>query len=195
MTFCNQCGQGNQDDAGFCVQCGAPLGEGAPDAQVTAPASQPPAGPPGAAVPSSQPGMAPPPPGAPAPPPATTEDGPGVPPPGYAPAPQYRAQVPTDPMAVASLVLGIVSWFFCPVVAGVLAIVFGYIGRRNVRESNGALQGEGFCTAGLVLGFINLGIALLAVVIVLIVVIIAAASSNAWNMAAPAALALLAALA
>jgi len=98
-------------------------------------------------------------------------------------------------MAIASLVMGIVSWFFCPLVAGVLAIIFGYLGRRNIRESNGALQGEAFCTAGLVLGFINLGIILLVVLIILIVIIIAAASSNAWNVATPAVLAVLAALA
>lgn len=25
MRFCQNCGQGNQDDAAFCIQCGAPL--------------------------------------------------------------------------------------------------------------------------------------------------------------------------
>ena len=195
MIFCNQCGQGNQDDAGFCVQCGAPLAESAAGTPETAPYSQPPAGTPETAGLPPQPGAAPPPPGAPAPPVVTADSIPGIPPPGYAPAPQYRTQVPTDPMAIASLVMGIVSWFFCPLVAGVLAIIFGYLGRRNIRESNGALQGEAFCTAGFVLGLINLGIILLVVPILLIVTIIPAATSNAWNVATPAVLAVLAALA
>ena len=162
MKFCNQCGQGNQDDAAFCVQCGAGLpaeGEGAGTAG--APAQ-------GAAPPPQD--MPPPPPGvAPGPPPP-----PGMPPPGYA-APMPRRG--TDGMAIASLIMGIGGFFICPLIMSVLAVIFGYIGRRNIAESNGMLEGDSFCTAGIILGFIGIGLVVLFGIIWAIIAIIAATSN------------------
>jgi uncharacterized membrane protein len=89
-------------------------------------------------------------------------------------------------MAVASLVAGIASWVLCPVIASVLAVVFGYIAKRNIKESNGALGGDGFATAGIILGFANLGISLLVVIIIVIAAIVAGTHSNSWNMITPA---------
>ena len=79
-------------------------------------------------------------------------------------------------MAIAALVAGIAGFFICPVIAGVLAIIFGYMARRNIRESGGALGGDSFATAGIILGFIQLGIAL--IVIVIWIIVLAAASTN-----------------
>lgn len=197
MNFCEQCGQGNQDDAAFCVQCGAALpasgSESAPQGggQATpiegaVSAQPPPEGappPPGAAVPPPS-GMPPPPPGAQAPPPgqAWAPPGPpgppGMPPPGYVPV----ARKNTDGMAVAALIMGIAGFFFCPLVLGVLAVIFGYMGRRRIAESNGVLEGDSFCTAGIILGFIQIGIMLLVGIIWAIIAIIAA-TSNASSMA------------
>ena len=94
-----------------------------------------------------------------------------MPPPGY-PQP-YRQQAPTDGMAIAALVAGIVGFFICPVIAGVLAIIFGYMARRNIKESGGALGGDSFATAGIILGFIQLAIALIVIVIWIIVLVVA----------------------
>ena len=96
-----------------------------------------------------------------------------MPPPGY---PQYRQQAPTDGLAVAALIAGIAGFFFCPIVGGVLAIIFGYMARRNISESGGRLGGDSFATAGIILGFIQLGITL--VVILIWIIILAAASTN-----------------
>lgn len=93
-------------------------------------------------------------------------------------------------MAVASLVAGIVSWFFCPLIAAILAIIFGYMAKRNIRESNGALQGEGFATAGIILGFVNLAVFLLVVIIIIIVAIVAG-TTNTTNLVTPTLLAAL----
>jgi len=201
MKFCEQCGQGNQDDAAFCVQCGAALpasgSESAPQGggQATpiegaVSAQPPPEGapplPPGGAVAPPPPGM-PPPPGAQAPPPgqAWVPPGPpagppGMPPPGYVPV----ARKNTDGLAVASLIMGIVGFLLGCIlpVTGVLAVVFGYMGRRRIDESNGALEGDSFCTAGIILGFIQIGITVLIGIIWAIIAIIAA-TSNASAMA------------
>jgi Domain of unknown function (DUF4190) len=67
----------------------------------------------------------------------------------------YRAQR-TNGLAVASLVLGIVS-FFCvgflfPV--PLLAIIFGHVSLDRIGRSGGAEKGRGLAIAGLVLGWI-----------------------------------------
>ncbi len=159
MKFCNQCGQGNPDDAAFCVQCGTPVDEGAGAAPPVIEGAAPPpmedAAPP-------VPGMPPPPPGM-----------PGMPPPGYAPL----ARRQTDGMAVAALIMGIGGFFICPLVFGVMAVIFGYLGRGNIQKSGGVLEGDSFCTAGIILGFIQIGISLFFIILWVIIAIIAASSS------------------
>jgi hypothetical protein len=80
-------------------------------------------------------------------------------------------------MAVAALIMGIAGFFFCPLVLGVLAVIFGYMGRRRIAESNGMLEGDSFCTVGIVLGFIQIGIVLFVGIIWAIIAIIAATSN------------------
>ena len=69
-------------------------------------------------------------------------------------------------MAVASLVLGIL-WFGG--VGAVLAIIFGAVARRSIRESNGTESGEGLATAGLILGIIGVVATVLFWVIIIAV--------------------------
>jgi hypothetical protein len=71
-----------------------------------------------------------------------------------APAPATR----TSGMAVASLVLGIVSVFCLGflVVVPILAIVFGHISLDRIAQSGGWVKGRGLAIAGAVLGWIML---------------------------------------
>ena len=66
------------------------------------------------------------------------------------------------------MVLGIVGFVVCGVGA-VLALVFGYKARREIDESGGRQKGRGMAVAGIVLGWIWIG---LLVVIVLIAVLV-----------------------
>jgi hypothetical protein len=76
------------------------------------------------------------------------------PPPAYPGVPHVAQR--TNGLAVASLVLGIVS-FFCmgflfPV--PLLAIIFGHLSLDRIARSGGAEKGRGLAIAGLVLGWI-----------------------------------------
>jgi hypothetical protein len=88
----------------------------------------------------------------------------GQPPAGYAPhgyGPYGYGPPPTpgtNGMAIASLVLGII-WIYW--LGSVLALVFGYIARKQIRERGEA--GSGLATAGIVLGWI--GVATLVLVV------------------------------
>ena len=80
-------------------------------------------------------------------------------PPAYAIpyAPQH-----TNNMSIASLVSGILAWPLCPIVGGVLAVIFGHVARNQIKQSGEA--GGGMAIAGLVLGYANIGVALLGII-------------------------------
>jgi uncharacterized protein DUF4190 len=62
----------------------------------------------------------------------------------------------TSPLATTSLVLGIVGLLCCPLFAvSAAAVVTGWLGKRQVRESRGAYSGEGLANIGLALGLLS----------------------------------------
>lgn len=92
-----------------------------------------------------------------APPPGGTVSSvhnPNFPPPpmGYV-APQRSAQ--TSGAAIASLVIGIISFLFCPLIGSIAAVVCGHVARSNIRNSRGTLSGDGLAVAGLVMGYLG----------------------------------------
>ena len=82
---------------------------------------------------------------------------------------RWMQQAPgTSGRATASLVLGLLGLVFCPLICSVLALVFGYQGRREIDASGGQLSGRGSATAGIVLGWVGVviyGLFLLLIVI------------------------------
>jgi len=66
-----------------------------------------------------------------------------------------------SPRAVASLVLGILSYLACPLVFGIAAIVLGS-GERS-----------GIARAGVILGWINVALSILILLLVVIVAVFA----------------------
>lgn len=71
-----------------------------------------------------------------------------TPPPAWAGAPRR----PTNGMAIASLVLGIL-WLWW--IGSILALVLGYKARRQIDETGE--EGRGLATAGIVLGWVGMG--------------------------------------
>ncbi|KAA2285505.1 DUF4190 domain-containing protein [Arenimonas fontis] len=65
---------------------------------------------------------------------------------------------PTSGLAVTSLVAGILGWIMLPVLASLVAVVTGHMARSEIRRANGAIEGDGMALAGLILGWINLGL-------------------------------------
>lgn len=81
---------------------------------------------------------------------------------GYAPSP------PKNDLAVWSLVTGILSYVFCPLLLGIAAIITGTMSRRAADE--GLANNRGMGTAGLILGWINVALSLLAIVFFVIAI-------------------------
>jgi uncharacterized protein DUF4190 len=78
--------------------------------------------------------------------------------------------------STAALVLGILGLVLCPFICSILALVFGYQGRREIDASGGSMSGRGNATAGIVLGWI--GVAFCVLFILLIVVGLLAGDSG-----------------
>ena len=76
---------------------------------------------------------------------------PGVPV-GYYPYGAPIQKPPANGLAIASMVLGII-WLWG--VGSILALIFGYRAKRQIRQSNGTEGGGGMATAGIVLGWVG----------------------------------------
>lgn len=82
--------------------------------------------------------------------------------------PMISSMAKTDGMAIAALVLGILSPLCCGLVSGLPAIILGIVGMNKIKESNGRLTGKGFCIAGIICGSAGIVFMILLVVIGLI---------------------------
>jgi Domain of unknown function (DUF4190) len=105
----------------------------------------------------SQPPPGPPPAGPPSPPPIPpTPPAWGGPPPGTI-YPGSGASAPTTSgLAIASLVTGLFFW--CWAIPGIVAIVLGHIALEQIEDSDGVKRGKGMAIAGIVLGWVGIGI-------------------------------------
>ena len=153
---CANCGRAFRGGERFCEWCGTPKTPDTAGVQASGSVSPP----------SSPYGGAPPPP----PPPAYAYGASPYPPPGAMP-PGYQGYPPaaqtTNGLSIASLVLGIV-WVFG--IGAILAVIFGFVARKQINESGGRQSGSGMALAGIILGFV--GIAGLIIWIVAVAAIV-----------------------
>jgi hypothetical protein len=77
-------------------------------------------------------------------------------------------------------VLGIAGWPLCGL-GSVLAIILGFVARSQIRASGGREGGDGLAMAGIILGFVVVG---LMVAYFIVVLIIAASRGTTSSMGA-----------
>src|SRR5690606_18973594 len=69
----------------------------------------------------------------------------------------------TSTLAIVSLVSGILGWTLFPFLGSLAAIITGHLARAEIRREPDRLEGDGFAIAGLVLGWLAVAFAILAV--------------------------------
>ncbi|MDQ6648274.1 MAG: DUF4190 domain-containing protein [Pseudomonadota bacterium] len=79
--------------------------------------------------------------------------------------PLSRPAPTTSPLAVVSLVFGILGWTLLPFIGAVVAIVCGHLARSEIRRSHidHRAEGDGMAVAGLVLGYSQLILSVMAI--------------------------------
>lgn len=91
--------------------------------------------------------------------------------PGYPPA-----VATTSGMAIASLVLSLLGFVILPLIGPVLGVIFGHMALGEIKRSNGAVEGQGLAMAGLIIGYIQLGLLLLFCAFLVVIAIISASA-------------------
>lgn len=91
-------------------------------------------------------------------------------PPPYGSPPYGPPAPPTSSLAITSLVAGLVAWFVLPVIGALVAVITGHMARGEIRAQRGQLAGDGMALTGMILGYIQLVLAVLALLVILAMV-------------------------
>ena len=71
--------------------------------------------------------------------------------------------LPSSTLATISMIAGILGFFFLPLIASVVAIWTGYEARKETRSVPPRASGDGMATAGIVMGWIQIGLAVVGI--------------------------------
>jgi hypothetical protein len=99
----------------------------------------------------------------------------------YQPPPQgpyYQQMPPESGNATAALLLGIAGIFVCPIVCSILAIVYGKKAYSEIDASNGYMRGRGQAQAGIVLGWVGLGLCVAGVLAFVALIVLSVGSAT-----------------
>jgi len=76
--------------------------------------------------------------------------------------------LPLNLMAMVSFILGLTSYFMIPVLGAIGAVVTGHLAKQEMKAKPYTFSGEGFATAGLILGYAHLALTLITIIFVII---------------------------
>lgn len=99
-------------------------------------------------------------------------------PPAAVPPPSINPK--DSPLALTSLITGILGWTILPLLGSIAAIITGHLGKKEIKESHGALTGDGMATTGLILGYIQIGFIVLSLIAVIILLLVL--PKNNWGL-------------
>ena len=84
----------------------------------------------------------------------------------------------TSGLAIASLVCGITAWTILPIVlTAIAAVILGHLAKKEIRAAGGTITGNGMATAGLILGYVNMALFVVAICVISFLMI----NSNSIN--------------
>lgn len=74
--------------------------------------------------------------------------------------PQYTnySVLPSSTLAIVSLIAGVLGFMMLPVIGSIIALWTGYLARKETRAVPPRASGDGLATAGIVMGWIQLGL-------------------------------------
>lgn len=85
--------------------------------------------------------------------------------------PAYPTVKPQSTLAIVSLITGILGWTILPFISSIVAVITGHLAKKEIRESGGAMSGDGMALAGLILGYTMIGLAILGIILFFTVIV------------------------
>ena len=79
------------------------------------------------------------------------------------PAPQATPGTKTNTMALVALIAGILGLTLFPFLGSIAAVITGNMGRKEIAASAGAETGDGMAMAGVIMGWIGIGLGVLGI--------------------------------
>ncbi len=83
---------------------------------------------------------------------------------------EHQVESKTSFWAILSLISGIANYVGLPFFGALGAIIMGYVARDEIKKSQGQIEGERLANAGLVLGWIGIGLGVLTFCLVVMLI-------------------------
>jgi hypothetical protein len=80
-----------------------------------------------------------------------------------------------------SLATGIAAWIILPIVGALTAVITGHLAKKEIRESSGQLGGDGFATAGIVLGYVQLVLVVIPLCLIILLALMGPAIGSVFS--------------
>ena len=71
--------------------------------------------------------------------------------------------LPTSPLAIVSMIAGILGFMGLPIIASIVAILTGYAARKETRSVPPKAMGDGMATAGIIMGWVQIALSVVAI--------------------------------
>ena len=72
-------------------------------------------------------------------------------------------------LAIVSLVCGIGAYVVVPLIGAIVAVICGHLAKKEIKNSNGMIKGNGMATAGLILGYVQIVLTVLSICAILFI--------------------------
>jgi hypothetical protein len=77
---------------------------------------------------------------------------------------QYGMAVPpTSTLAIVSVIAGVLGFSAVPVIGGIVALITGYMARKETKGTPATASGDGLAVAGIIMGWIQVGLAVVSI--------------------------------
>lgn len=83
----------------------------------------------------------------------------------YPPPGGTSYSLPNSTLSLVSLITGILGLTFLPFLGSIVAVITGPMAQKEIHESLGTLGGEGLAKAGIILGWIGIGLGVIGICI------------------------------
>jgi hypothetical protein len=83
------------------------------------------------------------------------------------------SDAPSSGLAIGSLIASILGLTLVPTVGSIVGLVLGYVARTKIEESAGAIGGESFAKAGIIVGWVGIGLTVAGVCLAIVITVLA----------------------